>query len=88
MKVTVENDKGERKEFECDGLAFVAQNGTETNSLIEGGCNAAQWACICVTLDEMKGKIVNSNPMIDAVVRLHGIDLDGIIERSKKDDES
>lgn len=45
MKVTVENDKGERKEFECDGLAIVAQSGKETKTIIDGACDFAQWAC-------------------------------------------
>ena len=88
MKVTVENDKGERKEFECDGFALVTQNGKETSSVIEGGCDFAQWACICVALDETRRKIADINPLIETAVRLHGIDLDGIIARLGKDDES
>lgn len=88
MKVTVENDEGEREEFECDGLALVAQSGKATKAIINGACDFAQWACICVALDDVKGKIADSNPLIEAAVRLHGIDLDGITARLKKDDKS
>lgn len=88
MKVTVENDKGERKEFECDGLALVAQNGKATKVVIDGACDFAQWACICVALDDAKRKIADTNPLIETAVRLHGMDLDGIIARLGKDDKS
>ena len=88
MKVTVENDKGERKEFECDGLALVAQNGEKIKSFVAGKCDAVQWACICVVLDDAKRKIADTNPLIETAVRLHGMDLDGIIARLGKDDKS
>ena len=88
MKVTVENDKGKRKEFECDGLALVAQNGKKTKSFVEGKCDSVQWAYICVALDETKRKIADTNPLIETAVRLYGMDLDGIIARMGKDDKS
>ena len=88
MKVTVENDKGKRKEFECYGLALVAQNGKKIKSFVAGKCDAVQWACICVALDEAKKNIVKNHPLVDTLVRLSGLNIGEIIEELKGHDES
>lgn len=57
MKVTVENDKGERKEFECDGLALVMADGKDVSCMTEGKLNHLQWAGVVAALTKAKRNI-------------------------------
>lgn len=59
MKVTVENDKGERKEFECDGLALATVNGDDVCTIVEGKLNNLQWVGMVEALKKIKKNIYN-----------------------------
>lgn len=57
MKVTVENDKGERKEFKCDGFALVMADDEDVSCMTEGKLNHLQWAGVVAALTKVKRNI-------------------------------
>ena len=59
MKVTVENDKGERKEFKCDGLALVMADDEDVTCMTEGKLSHLRWAGVAEALTNAKRNIYN-----------------------------
>lgn len=61
MKVTIAKD-GETEEFECEGIALVAQNGDNTKQFIKGSLNAPGWAAMLNGLSDVFNVIGNKCP--------------------------
>lgn len=91
MKVTVENDEGERKEFECDGLALVMADDEDVSCMTEGKLSRLQWVGVVAALTKAKRNIYNKllpddedDDGLDALIAV----LKFLKELEKKDDES
>ena len=85
MKVTVENDKGERKEFECDGLALVTVKGDDVRSIIEGRCSTIQMAGVCAALMKSVESIFEKDKGVEILVRMSEL---GDTNKENEDDKS
>lgn len=73
MKITIEQNDGQKKEFEADIVAMSAQTGESTHIYVNGGGDSIQWACVCESLNEIRENIFSDHPSVKSLLILKGL---------------
>lgn len=73
MKITIEQNDGQKKEFEADVVAMLAQNGESTRIIIAGEGTALQHMCVCEGLLEAREEIFTKHPSVKAISEIKNI---------------
>lgn len=73
MKITIEQNDGQKEEFEADIVAMSAQIGDGTRIIVSGEGKAIQYACLCKGLLDVREEIFTKHPSVKKIIEIADI---------------